>query len=396
MFVLCLYVAPIALSIAGDTEQALWFRNAPPEIEGEMEDQQVVAESAEDCKNMHQLKAWYTARKAVLDKYVPKPYENFSLDMLRQEYKTNAHRLQKGQAVMEKPNEPTRSEAQKHTKYLSESTTTAPIAGPLLHEGEDCWESCGEASGFCSWCGRGNACCRKHFDGPPECSRAIQSLSSDFHSCTSVSQAQGLWSRAPLLLIGTQAVPAAAEDCTNKSQLDAWYAAQKANMQKYVPGNYANFPLNALKKDYEQNLQRLKEQATKAESSDELPRPPVDDTPAVLLHSREDCWKPCGGAGGFCSWCGEGNACCRRGFADPSECSRAKLSLSSSLFHACVAMPSQSLALAAEPESIGSPFVVSLGVGSALLIGLSAFLACRMPAPPAAPSDYVQLPPSEA
>lgn len=270
-------MVPIALSIAGDTEQALWFHNAPPEVEGDMEDQQPVEESAEDCKNMHQLKAWYAARKAVLDKYVPKPYERFSLDLLRQEYDMNAHRLQKGQPMTEsRPNKPSSSEAPKDEKHLAESTTATTT------------------------------------------------------STTTTTTTAGFWS-SPLLLIGTQVVPAAAEECTNKSQLDAWYAAQKAHMKKYVPGGYANFPLNAMKKDYEQNLQRLKHEATKAESFERQP-----------------------------------------------------------------SAQSQVLALTAEPESIGSLLVVSFGVGGALLISLSAFLACRMLTPPPAPPDYVQLPPSEA
>eukprot|EP00931_Biecheleriopsis_adriatica_P047494 TRINITY_DN27387_c0_g3_i1.p1 TRINITY_DN27387_c0_g3~~TRINITY_DN27387_c0_g3_i1.p1 ORF type:complete len:513 (+),score=65.62 TRINITY_DN27387_c0_g3_i1:49-1539(+) len=49
-----------------------------------------------------------------------------------------------------------------------------------------------------------------------------------------------------------------------------------------------------------------------------------DDTataPAPLQNAGDDCWLFCGLAGGYCDWCGAGNACCRRGSEhDPLEC----------------------------------------------------------------------------
>ncbi|CAE7744256.1 LIP, partial [Symbiodinium necroappetens] len=46
---------------------------------------------------------------------------------------------------------------------------------------------------------------------------------------------------------------------------------------------------------------------------------PVNRKP--VLHGGEDCWLYCGKAGGFCDWCGAGNACCRSGYdKDPLEC----------------------------------------------------------------------------
>lgn len=46
-------------------------------------------------------------------------------------------------------------------------------------------------------------------------------------------------------------------------------------------------------------------------------------TPGTLTlpHRGENCWENCENMAGYCDWCGEGNACCRRGHAgDPAEC----------------------------------------------------------------------------
>jgi len=40
---------------------------------------------------------------------------------------------------------------------------------------------------------------------------------------------------------------------------------------------------------------------------------------AATPHAGEDCWSYCGG-GGYCAWCGSGNACCRSGEDSPEEC----------------------------------------------------------------------------
>ncbi|CAE7033675.1 unnamed protein product [Symbiodinium natans] len=58
----------------------------------------------------------------------------------------------------------------------------------LLHEGEDCWRPCGNVSGDCSWCGLGNACCRlgAKFD-PPECEGATFSTAK-WHTCVAPAQ----------------------------------------------------------------------------------------------------------------------------------------------------------------------------------------------------------------
>lgn len=38
---------------------------------------------------------------------------------------------------------------------------TPSLVGALQHGGKDCWNTCGQKSGLCDWCGTGNACCRQ-------------------------------------------------------------------------------------------------------------------------------------------------------------------------------------------------------------------------------------------
>eukprot|EP00928_Gymnodinium_smaydae_P087264 TRINITY_DN7154_c0_g1_i1.p1 TRINITY_DN7154_c0_g1~~TRINITY_DN7154_c0_g1_i1.p1 ORF type:complete len:649 (+),score=111.84 TRINITY_DN7154_c0_g1_i1:83-1948(+) len=42
--------------------------------------------------------------------------------------------------------------------------------------------------------------------------------------------------------------------------------------------------------------------------------------PQRVQHAGEDCWKACHDVAGFCDFCGSGNACCRKGFGWPKEC----------------------------------------------------------------------------
>lgn len=76
--------------------------------------------------------------------------------------------------------------------------------------------------------------------------------------------------------------------------------------------------------------------------SPSTPRPPQTrrrrDSPPPdnpVQNPGEDCWPPCGERGGLCSWCGEGNACCRQGWsADPPVCKTATGFVTS--HHECV------------------------------------------------------------
>jgi hypothetical protein len=52
------------------------------------------------------------------------------------------------------------------------------------------------------------------------------------------------------------------------------------------------------------------------------------------------CWGPCGGKAGLCAWCGQGNACCRKGFRkDPPICRKAGVKFGSWGGHQCVHIP---------------------------------------------------------
>mmetsp|Transcript_52484 Transcript_52484/g.94317 ORF Transcript_52484/g.94317 Transcript_52484/m.94317 type:complete len:515 (-) Transcript_52484:125-1669(-) len=69
-----------------------------------------------------------------------------------------------------------------------------------------------------------------------------------------------------------------------------------------------------------------------------------------IAHSHEDCYDSCNG-GGFCDWCGHGNACCRYNhLQDPHECNRA-IHFAAPGKHVCVALKEE------EPEAIQHPDV---------------------------------------
>lgn len=71
------------------------------------------------------------------------------------------------------------------SKNLTEELQVAADWPPanLLHVGLNCWQACGNLSGDCAWCGLGNACCRYlSKDDPPECEGATYP-SLKFHTC---------------------------------------------------------------------------------------------------------------------------------------------------------------------------------------------------------------------
>lgn len=63
-------------------------------------------------------------------------------------------------------------------------STLGDVQGPLQNLGKDCWKECNNNSGFCEFCGRGNACCRKNFDKdtPLEC-KDIPTFLTWHHEC---------------------------------------------------------------------------------------------------------------------------------------------------------------------------------------------------------------------
>jgi len=63
-------------------------------------------------------------------------------------------------------------------------TWLAPRTAPLQHAGEDCFDRCNKTGGYCSLCGKGNACCRKGWaKNPTECTSAMNYLTAK-HECT--------------------------------------------------------------------------------------------------------------------------------------------------------------------------------------------------------------------
>jgi len=79
--------------------------------------------------------------------------------------------------------------------------------------------------------------------------------------------------------------------------------------------------------------------------------------PSGLQNSGRDCWAPCSSTPGLCSWCGEGNACCRYGATqDPEVCSDVQIWGAYS-FHTCVALSSA-------PAEVPAPFPAPAPVAS--------------------------------
>jgi len=143
---------------------------------------------------------------------------------------------------------------------------SAKLKEPVANAGQDCWNLCGKTGGYCAWCGVGNACCRRSFQGDPAECAAAEHFTTLHHEC-----------------VALNGRPAA--------------------------------------------------------------------VPVPSLRSGEDCWLICGKAGGYCDWCGSGNACCRQGStSDPAEC-RGVTNFTSKSHHECVA--ASPAVLPPTPEDFG-------------------------------------------
>jgi len=60
----------------------------------------------------------------------------------------------------------------------------------LQHAGEDCMPTCSK-SGYCDWCGAGNACCKKEGDSSPaECKAHMSDFKTDKHECVAIATGQ--------------------------------------------------------------------------------------------------------------------------------------------------------------------------------------------------------------
>ena len=55
----------------------------------------------------------------------------------------------------------------------------------LEHGGEDCMPSCNKA-GYCDWCGKGNACCKKDGESSPDECKGVADFKTDKHECVAI------------------------------------------------------------------------------------------------------------------------------------------------------------------------------------------------------------------
>lgn len=135
----------------------------------------------------------------------------------------------------------------------SDVADSAAGAHMVSNFGKDCYYDCGKKSGFCDFCGAGNACCRHdEINGPQECGGSV-------HFYT-------------------------------------WHHECIAPVQQKNSGETAGAAVAAAAA------------ATVASQS--------------LVNIGKDCFWECDKKSGFCPFCGNGNACCRRDYsADaPQEC----------------------------------------------------------------------------
>eukprot|EP00933_Yihiella_yeosuensis_P055621 TRINITY_DN5446_c0_g3_i1.p1 TRINITY_DN5446_c0_g3~~TRINITY_DN5446_c0_g3_i1.p1 ORF type:complete len:1148 (+),score=179.25 TRINITY_DN5446_c0_g3_i1:19-3462(+) len=189
------------------------------------------------------------------------------------------------------------------------------LPSQLLHPGEDCFGRCGFATGDCDWCGEGNACCAKGgLGGPPECYGA-HFLTSQGHQCVAPKEkvvvkhgGQSCW-----------------EHCGHSAGSCRWCGEGNACCKKGALGQPRECH------DVQHFSAWGKHVCVK----------PVHSV--VQEREGQDCWTPCKQKGGYCQWCGEGKACCRKGADnDPVEC-LGITSFSRSDQHVCVRPPSMNV-----------------------------------------------------
>mmetsp|Transcript_91982 Transcript_91982/g.173293 ORF Transcript_91982/g.173293 Transcript_91982/m.173293 type:complete len:1270 (-) Transcript_91982:49-3858(-) len=268
--------------------------------------------------------------------------------------------------------------------------------------GLDCWFHCDNHGGYCSWCGEGNACCRQGFDADPsECKRGHGfSAWLDRHQCVAlepqtpavevapprVAAALQQWgeaaaqaptvnasqtqvaanesdSKAPALVAASAALTEApAAVASQVENLSSKVDAADARMQdhelriKALEMKIADSAATSKAEEFQRALDagiiksdHLSEESLKDAQSlwpqvfGSLPEEEKPKNGSALLsealHTAEDCWYQCGSRSGYCSWCGEGNACCRSGFGkDPGECKRAQGLIVGRTTHQCVTL----------------------------------------------------------
>jgi len=178
----------------------------------------------------------------------------------------------------------------------------------VLHRGEDCWAPCGNSAGDCPiFCGAGNACCRRGAADPPEC-HGVTNFWTAHHECVEPVRSVRLKHQGQDCLTLSCRVGG---DCK-------WCGEGNACCKQ---GDSSDPPECS-------NITAFPALATHTCVT------PTQHVP--LKHKYQNCWEFCGNRAGPCSWCGDGNLCCRSGQeSDPPEC-RSVIEFPTIQYHTCV------------------------------------------------------------
>lgn len=114
-----------------------------------------------------------------------------------------------------------------------EMTTAASGIHMVSNFGKDCWSECGQKSGFCNYCGGGNACCRHdETEGPKECQGPIHFYTWHHECIAPVKQTAGSAAAAAAAATGAAGVAAtvASQSLVNIGKDCWWECGQKSGM----------------------------------------------------------------------------------------------------------------------------------------------------------------------
>lgn len=209
-------------------------------------------------------------------------------------------------------------------QFLTSATFQCVAAGQRVevkHQGQSCLEHCDRKAGSCTWCGDGKACCPPGMvNGPTECLGLSISAPAGMHVCVQISQHVAVKHQSQDCL----------QPCNGRAGYCQWCGKGMACCLKGSTSNPAEcFGAS----DFSRSDVHVCVTTMLLSSSHIRTKKPI------IQHAGEDCWYSCKGSG-FCSWCGEGNACCRKGaFNDRPECSGVT-EFSSDTHHVCAVVPS--------------------------------------------------------
>lgn len=198
-------------------------------------------------------------------------------------------------------------------------TAEAPEGVNIKHWGTDCKPGCNSTAGYCpGFCGTGNACCRfQSATDPQECHGILQFGAKDRYTC--VAPVNPVW------------------QIKVKSDVQFWGQDCWAPCGERggVCPNFCGIGNACCKFGDPYDPQECQGVLDWGAKDHHTCVKPVNK--GVLSHHMfDDCWDSCNGAGYCESWCGEGNACCRRwAKTDPDEC-KGVFWWPASTIHTCV------------------------------------------------------------